>query len=374
MSVFKPTIGLTAWLAVCVVSIQLSQRPAAAQAAAEPAWQTIRTRDPVSQLDRTSIEQWATAEIGAILAEKAPQAALERGKAFFKSAYGNASAVNATPAFRSTLAEVIAQQFDRQYDIAADPADMGAAIGRIYLLVTMKELKEPGCKDALVKSLPDPSPGARAIAAQGLLLIRPAPPELQVWLRPVLPVIQRVGVDETNNAVLARLYRLLETNNGAVAADTLPVAQNILQARFARMATGKSDPLPADAEATAWLAERFSFEQQQGKTDIVKSIGTLLAHAVHMQVNRTLDERTKEQNLTLITAAETQLKDTTQPPAPAPNVLGLLKRGEKPAPDAVAAELAKWIGGNGASGILNAAPFELPPGLGIQRAVAEPEK
>jgi hypothetical protein len=132
-------------------------------------------------------------------------------------------------------------------------------------------------------------------------------------------------------------------------------------------------PSLADLHAANWLGARAAATQNAAQNNqIITQLGRLLADAAFAYVNQKTTQTRREQLERVVLAAEQALRTAAGsrlPAGQAGNVSAAILNTGPDQGKRITQEVAKWIGAPGAPGALNRAPFNLPPGLNIQRAM-----
>ena len=126
-----------------------------------------------------------------------------------------------------------------------------------------------------------------------------------------------------------------------------------------------------DGDAAAWLGKRaLAAGNASASNSAAGRIARLMTSSVYAYFTEKLRKGQQELIERVIRAAETQLKAIVQSRAPnkqVPDITAAMLSGGPGRTDKMTLALNKWIGTTQSRGLLNDAPFNLKPGLGIER-------
>jgi len=340
-----------------------------------------------ADIDRRTVSDWSNKQIDELFKADDPTISLIQGGIFCNTVITNYKAANATARFQSGMAEIITQSFGKHYKSGANNAPPQYIIGITYLLTMLKEFAQPTSRAVFQQALSDPVPGFKVLGAEGLLAIRDTIRD-EDW-RAIVSTVDKLGVKETNPAVLSRFYRLISVNTGPRVTDSLPVMLKMLDSRLTQIDKQGKLPGPVDSEAVEWLGRIFSgINDEAQQNGITLSIARLLTHSVYaylplLQEAPDPKKKDKIKKLTakkkrlelIIESTEKQLKSIATakaPGKPRPDISGVIPEGGLERGKNMLLELDKWIGTEDAPGLLNGPPFSFKRGLDITRVVPGP--
>ncbi len=364
------------WLARCfVIAVYLAFTPAApAQPApappASPNLTIIRATAPVSAIDRQNVQTWVEAQFDQLFASAKPDT---DGAKVRTQLLEHFEAGNATPDFKTALAQTVTAALTKRYTGKTSPDGSGAPrpLAVVHPLLLLNTYGDVASLDIYKQALTDDSsPGVRVAAARGLIGLRDKMSGPQ-WAALILDVAKAAKA-ETDPIAIGWMVRLLKVNNPQRAQQVAPVMAQILADRCTRFEQKEGAmPAPADRDAAAWLGPQgIATQNNQLKNDITLSIARLLADAVFVYTQPQTTPGRKDDLAKIIPVAEQQLKaiaTNRAPNKPQPDVAQALQAAVADQTKKMTAELEKWIGTATTPGFLNAAPFAFPAGLGIQR-------
>ena len=210
--------------AAFLASVWILGAPALAQdAPKEPNWADMLKKGLASKesLDRRAAQQWLDAQVQQLLTSDDAKAVQTLGSGLYTKLIGHYQSKDAAKEFRTGLAEIIAESFTKQYKPSAENAKPPRPLGASFVLLMLRDFKQPSCLPCFKAALSDPTPGPRLVAAEGLAGIRDQVSD-QEWTA-LVAELQKAAAKETSSVTLSRIYRVLmvETPNrvdGAVAA------------------------------------------------------------------------------------------------------------------------------------------------------------
>lgn len=315
-----------------------------------------------TSIDKQRVQDWCQQRIRLIIDSKEP---LKVAPAFVTEVNSHIQATDATSAFKAGIVEAVATAFAAQYKPATDAKDP-AALASVVLLAFLKAYDSPGALACYKLAINDAFPGVRLVAAEGLLKSKLS---AQDW-ETLLLVLQKQASTETDPPTMDRFYRVLTMNGGPAVDRVVPVLMAILNARLTRFEQKGEFPAVADANAAAWLAGKFAqINNNQTKNNIVLATARLVADAVHHYTKTEAGREQREQLERVVVVAEAQLKVMVKPAAgqTQPDVTTAMTDGGVERNAKMEKAIGAWIGTDEADGILNAAPYSFPRGLGIKR-------
>lgn len=343
----------------------------AAWAQQMPDLPTIRKTD-LATIDRNNVESWINQQVQALLKMTPDQgAALKaQGQQFYAAVSENVKAADASARFRDGVAAILTDAVLNAYPKAPKTRHPLAAV---YVFMVLNQVAQPTPKtvDAFTLALSEPTPGGRMMGISGLLTLR-AQLTPQQWTA-LLPVVQKLAADETNEVVLARAYRFLALPANNPPVDSVPAVLAILEARLGRIEQQNGRPLAADAEAIEWLGGRLAaMTNTQQRDRAIRIMARMLTNAVYIYANKPLPEH--QQGLEkVVRVGEDQLKKAVARLAPSAkpgDITNAMLTNVTAQTDSMLLELNKWIGTAQQPGALNQAPFNYEVGLKITRPSA----
>ena len=313
-------------------------------------------------IDRQRVQSWTQQRITQLLASTDP---MKDGPAFIAEINQHFDAKDATPAFKTGMAEVLATAFAAVYKPSAQ-SNPAAALSTVFLLTLIRSHETPPAVACYKLAIGDSASSVRLLAAEGLLRGKIA---AQDW-DTLLPELQKQASIETDPATMDRLYRVLTMNGGPAVDRVVPVLIAILDSRLTRFEQKGEFPAVADANVIAWLAGKFAqITNNQTKNNVVLRAARLLADAVHhyTQTESGADQREQLERVVLIT--EQQLKAMARVAGgPAqPDVTTAMTDGGTDRNAKMQKAMDGWIGTPQTAGVLNGAPYNFERGLGIKR-------
>jgi hypothetical protein len=346
-----PVLALTALLPARVLRAQDA-----------PDFATIRKSDFSSTIDRDRVSAWVAARFDELLAA---DNALTAGARFYQTMLEHVRATDATRGFKEGMARIVADEFAKRYQARRQKNPPDNPIPYVVALTVLRAYDQPSALPVFQSALTDPQAGVRLAAASGLLAMRI--PDAQ-WNQ-LLPVVQQAAATETDPVTLSRLGQILTRDAGPPLAQAADAVLAVMDARLTRFERQGELPNHADADWAAWLGRRLArTDDTQLRTRIVRTLARLLADAAHAYVNQELPSEIRRDIEVVIASAERQLKLLTNLPANQPiDVTAALFADEATRDEAITREVDKWIGTDQTTGYLNQAPWNFPPGLGIDR-------
>jgi hypothetical protein len=346
-----------------------------------PNFAVIR-KNQLADIDRRTVDGWVTKQIEQLFAADEPTTAHTIGNQFCKTVITHFKANDATDAFKKGIAQIVANAFNNSYKDTPVNANPQRSIALTYGLTALKEFAQPIAMSSFVRVLTDPIPGARFLAAEGLLSIHNNIKD-EDW-KNILDHVSKTAGKETNPLILEKFYRLIGVNTGPRVADAMPIMAKIIDSRFIQFEKNGKLPTQADAEAVVWLVSKSTtITNPQSQNNITLQAARLLADAIYAYLpllEQKTDEKKKKKNLKLelqkkqfeliIESMETQLKNIVAAKLPGkqrPDITNAILEGGASRDKQMMAELNKWIGNAQTKGLLNDPPFGFQPGLGIQR-------
>jgi len=362
------TLLIVAFLSAPLVSAQ--------EAATEPNWSVIR-RSTFAAIDRGTAQRWLESEIRSLWNEQDTRNAQTRASAFYKKMVEHYRATDATREFREGIAEILAATFGKLYQPTPDNSRPPKPLGISAVLMVLRDFAQPSSLDDFRAALQDPAAGPRFVASEGLAAIANRLNEQQ-WAA-LVPELQRAASKEPNTVVLARMYRILiSAGTGPRAEAVTATLMAILDARLDGMEQGTLRPCEADGEVIEWLGRRAAEGGAANalRQELLPRTAKLFAYGCDAYLRRVFKPTYTMSLEELIIQTETRLEDLVkqaQPdvklPSPAVRI-AMLEDGDARY-EQMKQSLMGWIGSAQTRGVLNAAPFNLPVGLGITlKAVA----
>jgi hypothetical protein len=345
---------------------------AGAQEAKVPNWDAMRKAGIVS-IDRNTTQRWLDAQIQKLLALEDAKAAQKDGTAFYKEMIKQYTAGDAAQPFKDSLADLLAASLTNNYQPAA-AAKPPRPLAVSLVLMALRDFAHPSAQPCFRAALNDPAPGPRFVAADGLLAIQKALTN-QDWAA-LVPLMQKAAAQETNNPTLSRIYSVLF----AAGADNNRV-QNVIAAimtaldnRCQQLYEEKGIlPLKADGEALAWVADRAERgNDAAARLGATRRAARVLADAVYAYLNEKPGNEQRQELEELIIQVETRLEGLVRVvnrnvKLPDPTVRAAMLAGGPERNKKMEAARDQWVGSGQSPGVLNAAPFDFPVGLGIKR-------
>jgi hypothetical protein len=315
-------------------------------------------------IDRQRVQDWTQQRMTQILASAEP---MKDGPAFIAEINQHLAAQDATPAFKTGMAEVLGTAFAAVYKppVEGNPA---VAFSTVFLLTLIRSHETPAAVAGYKLAIRDPASSVRLLAAEGLLRGKIA---AQDW-DTLLPDLQKQASIEPDPATMDRLYRVLAMNGGPALDRVVPVLIAILNSRLTRFEQQGEFPAVADANVIAWLAGKFAqITNNQTKNDVVRGAARLLADAAYHYTHTESGPGQKEQLERVILITEQQLKAMVKPAGgqAQPDVTTAMTDGGTDRNAKVEKAMDAWIGTPQTAGILNGAPYNFERGLGIKRPV-----
>jgi len=335
---------------------------------------SIRSKTSITNDDQTQIAQWINDQIQAAMGNDPPNA---HG---LLTAFRDQQA-GASDAFKQALALVASRAFR---DLAADSRSAKGS-GAIVCAIGMRVLGEmnlPVVAPTAVAALAHPTEAVREQAARCLLTIAPrldAPS-----LPDIRNAVRAAARKENGGEALRAMYALIVATMGADEAanailDILGARLDAYKTRDLRGALGDAAAVRLLGDMAGSNPTRLSSANQ---AVAVRRLAELLKLAVLAYLElptdpKTIPEKQNQRSLeVLIDATEkslTAIAEKQRPGIKGGMIASRMMQGGDGGRADMLRELNNWIGTGQKAGILNAAPFNLPPGLpDVQPAATQP--
>jgi len=375
------TVGIAAVLAVSSLTTRSTAWGQAPRPTAPTADLANIRKTNLDGPDRTSVENWVGQQIQQLFAATNDKAAQSQGQKFFEEVQTHTKAADATPPFREGLATILATAFNKQYPSSSATR---RPLATVYVLMSINQAQmsipqttAPAVPvmDAFKLALTDTTSGGRYLGASGLLNLLKKLNDDQ-W-RVLLPDVQKAATAEKSPIVLGQLYDFLLKAEGSRIEAAIPILANILDARLVQFDQNKGWPTLADANAAKWLSEKLANSANtQLQMRAVSILARLMTNAMYAYVTKPGDAWSESLEKT-IRACEASLKSLVSARAanaqlPNPDVTTAMLENSHQQVEAMMTALQKWIGTSNKPGVLNAAPFNLEPGLKIAPPTLSP--
>jgi len=336
-------------LAACV-SLAVATAAAVAQ---EAPLAGLYTRTTFAAADEIAMDAWVESLIR-VWNDNADKSAADI--AFRKAVATELANPAATLQFRSKLVDRIAVVFNQQF---GKGAQLDVTLARTLAHV-LGELDHVNAIPALEQGLGFPDAEVRYRCAHAFIELQKNISGDRNLSQKVFLILQNAGARETSPVVLSRIYVALMKEYPP--ADTIAVGRAILDARLARWRQGPYVADPGDLPFLEFLlANTKELGANPARIEMVARLATML----RLDVQRYTDAKFRQQEREALERRinlEERLLVALVSPSPPPNIVGAMSAGGANGRKGMLDGLELWIGTPAKPGLLNSAPWNVPPG------------
>lgn len=324
--------------------------PAAAQTVDDPAMEELRQRAPAGANDDRTIDQWLTGLLTKLSAASDPKGAK---RDFVESLARVRDDRTTNPAFRDALAirlgAIATTQLAKGNQL---PGHAAEAISQ-----ALRAANHPGTIPGLAAALSYPRETVRYFGAAGLHSLRDAIADNPNQMNAAISAIAEAGAKETSAVVVERLYRACSFAGapaGAIDAITVTLASRVDRYRQGAVLADFAEPA-----AFEYLTKARPTQTQAAA--IIGSLAVFLRLDVERYAAGVFIPGEKSAIEVRLDACESLIESLCG--CTGGNVRDEGQAGGAGATIRMQLELDKWIGVPGqGNGVLNAAPWHVPPG------------
>lgn len=342
---FRPTIGPLFLIVATSGGAVFAQAP--------PDIDSLREQNSISSEDRQRIAQWVEGRVADM--EASPGDA-DRIAGTVREMVSKLD--RATPAFRTAYTEEISKAARSRF-VSAPPTVKRA------LAEVLQSLDDPAAIDGLLAALQSDDVISRWRAASGLIALRdrvgPAAPN-------VLSALEQAARSEHHELVRRVIYRAMLIPDRLD--DGLAKLSSALASRRQQLEAGSPTAFQAETALFGMLARTDSPLRNadvRGRADLTRVLAQYLTIAVGRYSSLPADGSAlnREALERLILQTEAALRVSAREVAGgnnAPDVTAAMTAGGADRASKMQGELAKWVGAEGTTGVLNQAPWDVPVG------------